>query len=200
MLAFYYAVDSYESNICDGLVQYVHSIGLIYCDLRPKNILIDEHGILKLSDFKFARKIPKQTLGDSLLESRGTPPYMAPELFSSEGVHSMASDFWALGCVLYELRRGIAPFGDMNASVSDIIEKIRTAEPVEYPVVVRNMQDDATSDADRRSTPRTPNRRGRSNDNQSNMEAVPSMSTELADLLLWLLEKAPMNRCSWYVF
>lgn len=41
---------------------------------------------------------------------RGTPCYMAPELFQDGGVHSYASDFWALGCVLYECYAGRPPF------------------------------------------------------------------------------------------
>lgn len=41
---------------------------------------------------------------------RGTPFYMAPELFDDAGVHSYASDFWALGCVLYECYAGRPPF------------------------------------------------------------------------------------------
>lgn len=41
---------------------------------------------------------------------RGTPCYMAPELFQDGGVHSFASDFWALGCVLYECYVGQPPF------------------------------------------------------------------------------------------
>jgi serine/threonine protein kinase len=45
------------------------------------------------------------------MESRGSPPYLAPELFTNEGVHSYQSDFWCFGCLLYELRRGFPPFG-----------------------------------------------------------------------------------------
>jgi serine/threonine-protein kinase ULK4 len=41
---------------------------------------------------------------------RGTPCYMAPELFGEGGVHSYASDFWALGCVLFECYTGRPPF------------------------------------------------------------------------------------------
>lgn len=41
---------------------------------------------------------------------KGTPCYMAPELFQEGGVHSYASDFWALGCILYECYVGSPPF------------------------------------------------------------------------------------------
>ncbi len=131
---------------------------------------MDEYGILKLADFKFAQKIPIESIGDMPFSSRGTAPYMAPELFSSEGVHSFQSDFWSLGCVLYELRRGLLPFGDLSNSSLDILtDLIRTIDPIVSPEMA----------------------------NKQSKAALPPLSSELADCLRYLLEKAPMNRCSW---
>ena len=96
-------------------VQYLHSNGLIHCDLRPANMLIDEYGILKLSDFKFARKVPKAPeAADNRLAQQlpvAALGYTSPECLSLEGVPSFASDFWSVGCVVYQLRRGYLPFG-----------------------------------------------------------------------------------------
>ena len=41
---------------------------------------------------------------------RGTPYYMAPELFEDDGVYSFASDLWSLGIILYEMAAGKPPF------------------------------------------------------------------------------------------
>uniref|UniRef100_A0A0D9UZ90 Protein kinase domain-containing protein n=1 Tax=Leersia perrieri TaxID=77586 RepID=A0A0D9UZ90_9ORYZ len=94
-------------------LQFLHSQGIIYCDLKPSNVLLDESGCMKLCDFGLARRlkdIEKTDPGDVPQPMRGTPCYMAPELFQEGGVHSYASDFWALGCVLYECYAGRPPF------------------------------------------------------------------------------------------
>ncbi|KAL6626484.1 hypothetical protein ACP70R_030210 [Stipagrostis hirtigluma subsp. patula] len=94
-------------------LQFLHSQGIIYCDLKPSNVLLDEFGCMKLCDFGLARRlrdIEKTNPGDVPQPMRGTPCYMAPELFQEGGVHSYASDFWALGCVLYECYTGRPPF------------------------------------------------------------------------------------------
>ncbi|KAL3634568.1 hypothetical protein CASFOL_021622 [Castilleja foliolosa] len=96
-------------------LQYLHSKGVIYCDLKPSNILLDENGHTKLCDFGLARQLSdiSMTSSSQLPQAkRGTPCYMAPELFQDGGIHSYASDFWALGCVLYECYTGRPPFVD----------------------------------------------------------------------------------------
>ena len=142
-------------------------MGIVHGDIRPHNFLVDEYGILKLSDFKKAKMIPKECIGEKSMEERGYIPYLAPELFTSQGVYSFQSDFWSFGCLLYELRRGFAPFGDSSTPTEKIHENVRNAEPINSPLMV--------------------------------VKSIPSLSAELADLLLWLLEKSPGNRCSWYL-
>ncbi|EFC46318.1 hypothetical protein NAEGRDRAFT_32341, partial [Naegleria gruberi] len=107
-------------DIISGL-QYVHSRGVVYCDLKPSNILIDGCGILKLSGFglsklmkdidqSLATSTPStdKTVNDGKLK-RGTLCYTAPELLMG-GIHSIYSDFWSLGCILYEMASGQPPY------------------------------------------------------------------------------------------
>ncbi|CAH1451771.1 unnamed protein product [Lactuca virosa] len=102
------SVHDLARDLVRGL-SYLHSKGIIYCDLKPSNILLDENGRTKLCDFGLSRKLSDISKTPSSLlpqAKRGTPCYMAPELFHDGGVHSYASDLWALGCVLYECYSG----------------------------------------------------------------------------------------------
>jgi serine/threonine-protein kinase ULK4 len=78
-------------------------------------VLTNEYNTLKLCDFGLSKKLTDLNkedteAGENGKPKSGTPYYMAPELFSDEGVYSFASDMWALGCVLFELATGKPPF------------------------------------------------------------------------------------------
>lgn len=93
---------------------YIHGKGVAYRDLKPENLLVDARGYLKVIDFGFAKAIPFEKNG--ALQSKsftlcGTPEYLAPELVLSRG-HDKSVDYWALGCLLYELLVGHTPFQD----------------------------------------------------------------------------------------
>lgn len=188
-------------DMISGL-KYMHSLGILHCDLRPKNFLIDEYGILKISDFKLARKLPKVPLGDALLDTRGTPTYMSPELFTYDGVHSYSSEFWALGCVLYELRKGVAPFGNHTMiDNNELISNIQSIEPIHYPkfYMDSNCNNGSTINMDSKVHNNKLNKidNNNQNNNKKKSKHSPVLSAELGDLLQWLLEKSPNNRCEW---
>ncbi|KAI3682323.1 hypothetical protein L1987_82226 [Smallanthus sonchifolius] len=120
------SVHDLARDLVRGL-RFLHSKGIIYCDLKPSNILLDENGRTKLCDFGLSRKlIDISKTPSSLLPQakRGTPCYMAPELFHDGGVHSYASDFWALGCVLYECYAGRPPF--IGKEFTQLVKSILT--------------------------------------------------------------------------
>ena len=129
------SIQIFALDILAGL-RYLHSLGIVHCDLRAKNFLIDEYGILKISDFKNARTLSKCSIDKSIpLENRGHLAYLAPELLTPDGIFSYASDFWALGCLLHQLRRGFAPFGDRPGDEpSTIIDHIKETDPVHHPI------------------------------------------------------------------
>lgn len=103
---------------------FCHSNEIIYCDLRPSTVLLNEYSKLKLADFGFSRKTTDfiNTSKDAL-GKQGSPYYMAPELFLEGGVYSFASDLWSFGCILYEFVTGRPPF--YSTSLKELIRMIQ---------------------------------------------------------------------------
>lgn len=95
-------------DICAGVrhAQRVHP-GFVHCDLKPSNILITEQSRAKVTDFGTVRVI--QELLDFRMP-RGTELYMAPEQWDGASVDTR-TDIYAIGCTLFEMIAGHAPFG-----------------------------------------------------------------------------------------
>jgi len=88
---------------------YMHTRGIVYRDLKPENLLLDQDGYLKFVDFGFAKRID-----DSMTYTLcGTPDYLAPEVVSGTG-HNVAADWWTLGILIYEMLSGDPPFYSEN--------------------------------------------------------------------------------------
>ena len=98
-------VKFYSSQIAIAL-EYLHSQGIIYRDLKPENILIGEDGYIKLCDFGASvhtyRKNKEYVFA-------GSPLYASPEMINYNG-HTIMSDWWSFGILIYELLYGVTPF------------------------------------------------------------------------------------------
>lgn len=98
-------------DLCEALAA-VHGSGVIHRDVKPSNVLVTSDGTLKLTDFGVARAadLTRMTSADTML---GTVQYMPPE-----GDGSVRGDLYSLGCLLYELLAGVAPFeGDSHPAI-----------------------------------------------------------------------------------
>ena len=111
-------------------VQHAHERGVIHRDVKPSNILVNEDGIPKLTDFGIARSVEddsEQTQTGILL---GTPSYTSPE--QARGRRNEVgpfSDVFSLGAVLYRLLTGKVAFqGD---SWKETIDGVCTSDPVQ---------------------------------------------------------------------
>jgi serine/threonine-protein kinase len=86
-----------------------HEAGVIHCDVKPANVIVDESGRAKLADFGVARA----ARGPREQELIGTARYIAPERIAGEPA-SERSDLFSLGLVAYELLAGRPAFGEME--------------------------------------------------------------------------------------
>jgi serine/threonine-protein kinase len=110
-----------------GAVEYAHRQGVVHCDLKPSNVLLDEAGHPVLSDFGMAHG-PGGEDPAVLRLFFGSPAYMAPEQFeATAGPASPAVDIWALGVLLYELLAGRRPF--VSDRLAGLVQLICTQEP-----------------------------------------------------------------------
>ena len=86
-----------------------HEAGVIHCDVKPANVIVDDHGTAKLTDFGIARA----ARGPREHELIGTARYIAPERVTGEPP-TERSDIYSLGLVAYELLAGQPAYVDME--------------------------------------------------------------------------------------
>lgn len=87
-------------------LEHLHLQGIVYRDCKPENILLDDHGHVRISDLGLAVEI---TEGDMVRGRVGTVGYMAPEVIDNEK-YTFSPDWFSFGCLLYEMIEGQAPF------------------------------------------------------------------------------------------
>ncbi len=145
-------------------LQYLHGHQMVHRDLKPGNIMLTEHGAVKLIDFGLARRAVDRLASDNDFFA-GTPVFVAPELIATEGETDIRSDLYSLGVTLYfafsknvpfaaashtqvlqeKLAERIKPLGELrpelNPALSDLVMRLMAPEPAARPDVESVVRD-----------------------------------------------------------
>lgn len=99
-------------------LNYLHEKGIIHRDIKGANILVDNRGGIKISDFGISKKIEDVDVFSANARGhraslQGSVFWMAPEVVKQTG-HSSKADIWSVGCVIVEMLTGEHPFPKAN--------------------------------------------------------------------------------------
>ncbi|KAK9706391.1 hypothetical protein RND81_07G121200 [Saponaria officinalis] len=104
-------VRGYTREILKG-VEYLHSRGIVHCDIKGANILVTNEGV-KIGDFGCSKRVDDVAVSHSSIEEIvGTPMYMAPEVARGDQ-QGYPADVWALGCTVLEMATGLPPWSNI---------------------------------------------------------------------------------------
>ena len=99
-------------------LEYLHKNGIVHRDVKPENLIFDRRGYIHLADLGISRLVEK---GKKLVDSSGTPGYMAPEIITNIN-HGPCSDFFSAGVMLYELALGNRPYkGKTRREIKEVM-------------------------------------------------------------------------------
>ena len=118
------------------MLKYLTKRRICHRDIKPRNIMINYDGYLKLLDFGCARKI--KFFSKTIV---GTPNYISPEVL--KGIeYSFSCDYWSVGVCCYLIYFGKLPFGDKSNNVMQIYKEIIKGEikiPKDCPLIVKDL-------------------------------------------------------------
>ncbi|HEX8068830.1 MAG TPA: protein kinase [Pyrinomonadaceae bacterium] len=113
-----------------------HAAGIVHRDIKPENVMLRPDGLVKVLDFGLAKLAPRRATAaeieassDSKIKTHpglvmGTVQYMSPEQAQGQEVDAR-TDIWSLGCIIYEMLTGRAPFAEKTPgrSLAALLER-----------------------------------------------------------------------------
>ncbi|KHN79022.1 G protein-coupled receptor kinase 2 [Toxocara canis] len=122
----------YAAEVILGL-EHMHNRSVVYRDLKPANILLDENGHARVSDLGLACDFSKKKPHASV----GTHGYMAPEVLAKGVAYDSSADWFSFGCMLYKLLKGHSPFRQHKTKTANKdkneIDKMTMTQDIELP-------------------------------------------------------------------
>ncbi|XP_023248639.1 G protein-coupled receptor kinase 1 [Copidosoma floridanum] len=122
----------YAAEVILGL-EHMHRRFIVYRDLKPANILLDEHGHVRISDLGLACDFSKKKPHASV----GTHGYMAPEVLSKGTAYDSSADWFSFGCMLFKLLKGHSPFRQHKTKDKHEIDRM-TLTTIESHLLITN--------------------------------------------------------------
>ena len=129
---------------CAHGLQQINDRNLVHRDIKPSNIVVTGEGVVKILDFGIAR-LRQEDGGGSCTQAdvmMGTPDYMSPEQCLNTRDFDTRADIYSLGCTLYHLLTGHAPFsGPEFDTVAAKLAAITNEEPVSLKALCPELPD-----------------------------------------------------------
>jgi hypothetical protein len=110
-------------EVADAL-RALHRVRVVHRDVKPANILLDQQGEVRLTDFGIAKILGYDETVTLTQQNLLSAPYAAPEVW--EGAPNPSSDLYALGAIVFEMLTGRPPF---QGDLMDLFRQHRTEEP-----------------------------------------------------------------------
>jgi Protein kinase domain len=128
----------YTACVADA-VAFLHTKqSIVFRDIKPENIMIDELGYPKLIDFGYAKKMASEA--DRTFTFCGTPRYLAPEVILNDQGYSFGADHWALGILMYEMLSGENPFWFEGLDEMSLFQSVQNDD---YPALPDTVSSEA---------------------------------------------------------
>ena len=104
-------VRNFVRQILTGL-KYLHDQHIVHRDIKGANVLVDNKGCIKISDFGISKKAEAQLLTNNRVSMQGSVYWMAPEVIKQTS-YTRKADIWSLGCLIIEMFSGVHPFPEL---------------------------------------------------------------------------------------
>lgn len=132
-----FVVSEFTRSVVKALHYLKQEHSIIHRDIRPSNILVDEHGVVKLCDFGISGNLQDSKV---FTQAAGVSTYLAPERVHASSMddnqgYDVRSDVFALGITIYEISAGIHPFEHCRSAM-EVGMEIMDKNPIKFPKIL----------------------------------------------------------------